>query len=80
MFGWRHRLNECDFEQTLGDGEGQRGLACCSPWRLKEWDTTEQLKSNNNAMECQQKLSAMARGVAKQMGTVRRDLSASAAI
>ena len=28
-------------EQTSGDGEGQRGLACCSPWGLKELDMTE---------------------------------------
>ena len=21
-----------EFEQTLGDGEGQGSLACCSPW------------------------------------------------
>ena len=32
-----------EFEQTLGDGEGQGGLACCSPWLYKESDTTEQL-------------------------------------
>ena len=28
-------------EQTLGDSDGQGGLACCSPWGLKESDTTE---------------------------------------
>ena len=27
-------------EQTLGDGEGQGVLACCSPWSHKESDTT----------------------------------------
>ena len=37
------RLDRHDFEQTLGDGEGQGGLACCSPWGRKESDTTEQL-------------------------------------
>ena len=26
--------------QTLGDGEGQGGLECCSPWGHKESDTT----------------------------------------
>ena len=31
------------FEQTPGDSEGQRSLACCSPWGHKESDTTEQL-------------------------------------
>ena len=28
---------------TLGVGDGQENLACCSPWRPKESDTTEQL-------------------------------------
>ena len=31
------------FVQTLGAGDGQEGLACCSPWGLKESDMTEQL-------------------------------------
>ena len=35
-------------EKTLGDSEGQGSLACCSPWRCKELDTTGQL--NNNKM------------------------------
>ena len=26
-----HQLNGHEFEQTLGDSEGQRSLACCSP-------------------------------------------------
>ena len=38
--GWHHRLNGHEFEQALGDGEGQGGLACCSPWGCKESDTT----------------------------------------
>ena len=46
MVGWHHRLNECEFEQALGDGEGQGNLACCSPWGPKESDTTEQLNNN----------------------------------
>jgi len=36
MVGGHHRLNGHEFEQTLGDGEGQGSLACCSPWGLKE--------------------------------------------
>ena len=32
-----------EFEQTLGVGDGQRGLACCSPWGRKESDTTDRL-------------------------------------
>ena len=31
MVGWHHQLNGHEFEQTLGDGEGQRSLVCCSP-------------------------------------------------
>ena len=37
MFGWHHQLKGHEFEQTPGDCEG---LACCSPWGLKELDTT----------------------------------------
>ena len=29
---WHHQLKEHDFEQTLGDGEGQGSLVYCSPW------------------------------------------------
>ena len=36
MVGWHHRLNGHEFEQALGDGEGQESLACCSPWGCKE--------------------------------------------
>ena len=32
-----------EFEYTLGVGDGQGGLLCCSPWGRKESDTTEQL-------------------------------------
>ena len=34
-------------EQTLRDSEGQGSLACCSSWRGKELDMTEQLDNNN---------------------------------
>ena len=36
MVGWHHQLNRREFEQTLGDGEGQGSLACCSLWGCKE--------------------------------------------
>ena len=32
MVGWHHQLNRHEFEQTLGDGDGQGNLVCCSPW------------------------------------------------
>ena len=31
-----HRLNEHEFEQTPGDGDGQGSLAYCSPWDRQE--------------------------------------------
>ena len=37
MVGWHHCLNRREFEQTLGDSEGQG-----SPRGHKESDTTEQ--------------------------------------
>ena len=33
----------CEFEQTLGDSEGQGSLTCCSPWGCRESDMTQQL-------------------------------------
>ena len=36
-----------EFEQVLGVGDGQGGLACCSPWGRKELDMTEQRLSSN---------------------------------
>ena len=41
--GWHHQHDEHEFAQAPGDGEGQGGLACCSPWGHKELDTTERL-------------------------------------
>ena len=43
MVGWHHQLNGHEFEQALGVGAGQGGLACCSPWGCKESDMTERL-------------------------------------
>ena len=43
MVGWHQQLNGHELGQTLENGEGQGGLACCSPWGRKELDTTEQL-------------------------------------
>ena len=40
MLGWHHWFNGREFEQTLGDSEGERTLACCSPWGCKESDMT----------------------------------------
>ena len=47
MIGWHHQLNGYEFEQALGDGEGQGSLACCTPWGGEESDMMEQLNNNN---------------------------------
>ena len=55
MFGWYHWPNGFEFEQALGEGEGQEGMICCSPWDYKElgWLTEQQITtSNNKATEC----------------------------
>ena len=56
MVGWHHHLNKYGFEQTLGDGEGQGSLACCSPWSHKESDTTEKLNNNTLVSSQRQKM------------------------
>ena len=43
-----HQLHRHEFEQTLGDGEEQGSLACCSTWSSKESDMTEQLNNSND--------------------------------
>ena len=42
MIGWHHRLDRREFEQALGDGDGQGSLARCSPWSCRvghDWET-----------------------------------------
>ena len=39
MVGWHHQLDEHEFEQAMGVGQGS--LACYSPWGRKEFDMTE---------------------------------------
>ena len=51
MTRWYHWLNGHELEQTQGDSDGQRSLACCSLWGqkswtwLSDWSTTTILKS-----------------------------------
>ena len=45
MVRWHHWLNGHEFEQVPGGGEGQGGLACCSPRSHKELDMTEWLNN-----------------------------------
>ena len=50
MDGWHHQCNGHQIGQTLGDGEGQGGLTCCSPWGRKELDTTGWLNNSSTTM------------------------------
>ena len=52
MAGWHHWLNGHEFESTLGVGDGQGGLACCSPWGCKELDMTERLNRTELIATC----------------------------
>ena len=47
MAGWHHWWNEHELGKTLGDGERQESLVCCSPWGHKELDRTGRLNNNN---------------------------------
>ena len=49
MVGWYHWLDGHEFEQSLGVGDGQGSLACCSPWGYKELDMTVQLNWTFNS-------------------------------
>ena len=48
MAGWHHQLDGHEFEQALGVGDRQGGMACCSPWDRKELDMTERLNSTEH--------------------------------
>ena len=32
MAGWHHQLDELEFEEIPGVGDGQGGLVCCDSW------------------------------------------------
>ena len=48
MVRWHHRLNGHEYEQTLGDSEGQGSLVCSSPWGLKELDMIKWVNINSH--------------------------------
>ena len=56
MVGWHHQLYGHEFEQALGVGDGQGGLACCSPWGCKQSDMTERLNLTKPKLMLQQTL------------------------
>ena len=52
MVGWHYRLNGHEFEQALGDSEGQGNMVCCSPWGRKDSDTAWQLNNEQQQQQC----------------------------
>ena len=46
IVGWHHWFNGHEFEQALGESEGQGSLECCSQRGRKESDMTEQLSNS----------------------------------
>ena len=36
-------VDKFELEQASGNGEGQGGLACCSPWGCQDLDPTKRL-------------------------------------
>ena len=51
MIGLHHHLDGLEFEQILGEGEGQGSLAGCSPWGRKESDMTERLNNDKGTSD-----------------------------
>ena len=52
MARWHHQCNGHESGPTPGDGKGQGGLVCYSPWGCKELDTTGWLNNKNNIVLC----------------------------
>ena len=54
MTEWDGRMVSLDgheFEQALGDDDGQGSLVCCSPWACKESDMTEWLNWTDSSFQ-----------------------------
>ena len=50
MVRQHHRLKGREFEQTLGDSEGEGNQAWCPPWGTKELDMTKQLNNRKKTV------------------------------
>ena len=50
MVGWHHQFNGHEFDQALGNSEGQGSLARCSPWSCKDLDTIEQMNNHQQVI------------------------------
>ena len=52
--GWYRQLSGHEYEQTLGDGEGQGSLVHCSPWGRKVSGTAEWLNNAPKSLVCKE--------------------------
>ena len=50
MIRGQNGLNGHEFEQTLGVGDGQGGLACFSPWGCKELNNDRATELNDTTL------------------------------
>ena len=50
MAGWHHQCSGHELGQTSEDGEGQGGLAFCSPWGSNQSDMTGRLRTNSSKL------------------------------
>ena len=59
MIAWHHWLNGHEFEEAPGVGDGQGGLACCSPWgqRVRQDWATELNWTEKPCVACNYELS-----------------------
>ena len=62
MVGWHHWLNGHECEQAREVGDGQGGLACCSPWGHKESERLSDWTELNICIHINTKLTKM-RGI-----------------
>ena len=79
MAGWHHRLDEHEFPQTPGDGEGQGGLACGSSWgcRVRHNLGTEQQHAMSYIVTYLQIVTTVFRKLYKRSCSFRQSQTAS---
>ena len=51
MVGWHHQLHGHEFEQSPGNGGGQRRLACCNPWSCKMYKVLNGCRKSERKMQ-----------------------------
>ena len=70
MVGWHHQLDGHEFEQAPRLGDGQRSLACYSPWGCKELDTAERLNWTEEYHNILNNIASLDKGVTSKGGNL----------